>query len=515
MDTNERKDNNQMLIDKNAQINVIVNRPASNEDEIEINLERVIDRIKAGRRLYAWVILLCMVVGICAPLVLYQISKPQLYVSSVATLDYKVNGAAVKGLTAPDGSSLDLTQILSSYVLQNALDGVHLSAPISISSLRSNLTIERVLTESSRRAQEIAAKMREEKNSEAFIQAQNVSLTYDNKFIISLANGFGDEDSLNKVTLKSSELRMLLNRVVESYNDYLVQTYANLKLPNDAFGIIDPERSDILECLDQMRSAASDLYSFCEDKPSTMRAYRSWKTGVSLNDLMVTLQTIRQVDVNYLYSYIYNNNIVKDNNRLLLNYQYRLRNVQSSMDTLDKDIATVASILKNYKNDEIVVSMDESSSSKVTSTPTSYFNQLVMQQVDNFKQAARIKIRLEELNQKIERLSSTSENAFDELEAKEEIINELNRALNDCRDIYAQIKAQMEEIQTSPLYTNFINSTVASGREDSFLSANLKKMVIGAVAGGVVSCGIWFLSALLPEFRQSKPKKENGREAVA
>ena len=68
LDTNERRQEQQLTIDKNAQINVVVNRPDS--DEVEIDLGRVFHTMKLKRRLYAWVLVLCLVAGICAPLLL-------------------------------------------------------------------------------------------------------------------------------------------------------------------------------------------------------------------------------------------------------------------------------------------------------------------------------------------------------------------------------------------------------------------------------------------------------------
>ena len=74
MDTNERQKEQQLTIDKNAQINVVVNRPET--DETEIDLVRVFHTMKLQRRIYAWVLVLCLVAGVCAPLLLYQFNKP-------------------------------------------------------------------------------------------------------------------------------------------------------------------------------------------------------------------------------------------------------------------------------------------------------------------------------------------------------------------------------------------------------------------------------------------------------
>ena len=49
----------------------------------------------------------------------------------------------------------------------------------------------------------------------------------------------------------------------------------------------------------------------------------------------------------------------------------------------------------------------------------------------------------------------------------------------------------------------------------NFLSANLKKMIIGGVVGAVIACGLWFLAGLAPEFSKGRKAEEYGKEAAA
>ncbi len=476
---------------------------------------RVFETMKQSRRVYAWLMVLCIMAGFCAPLLLYQITKPNLTVSSVVTLDYDVEDVPVTDLIAPDGTPLDLTQILSSYVLSKALTGLKLSEPITISELRSNIKIERVLTDSSRRIQEIAAQMKEDKNTEAFAQAQNVTLTYQNRFIVSLSNGFRNDELGKNKLLKKSELCVLLNRVISAYNDYLAETYADHKLPVDEFSVINPDRLDVLDCLDQLRSAANNLYTYCSSKPESTLSYRSWKTGHTLSDLMDSLQTCREVDINYLYSYIYLNGITKDKNTLLLSYQYRLRNNRINLDTLNKNMETIDSILKNYKNDEIVVARQENDYSRVSSASTEYFNQLFLQQAENIKDAADIQIKIDDLSGKITKLTSTDESSLYAADTQEQIKNELNRAINNSLQIFTQIRAHMEELQESSQYNSFMTNTNAAGKEENYLTRNIKKMVIFGVIGGAASVCLWFLSAFLREFKYLNDEKKSKKGAIA
>ena len=75
-------DNNEGRNDR--QIQLVVNRPET--DETTIDLGNVFYNMKRLRYIFAWLLVLCLLVGICIPLLLYQFTKPRLTVSSVVTL---------------------------------------------------------------------------------------------------------------------------------------------------------------------------------------------------------------------------------------------------------------------------------------------------------------------------------------------------------------------------------------------------------------------------------------------
>ena len=520
----ERQEGKSLTIDKDAQINVVVNRPDS--DETTIDLGRVFHNMKLKKRVFAWVLVLCLVVGLCAPLLMYQLSKPMLTVSSVVTLRYNVRTARtvngetvysyrpVTDLTAPDGTELDLSMITSSYVLQNALKDLNLSQPLSLGSLRSNIAVERVLTEDSRRAQELASKMSEDKDNGAYEQMQAVQMSYEPKFLVTLTNGFTDSNAeySPKKELQDSELPLLLNKILAAYNDYLVLTYADLKLPDDEISVIDTETLDILESLDLLRTATENLYTYCENQPESGRTYRSWQTGLSLEDWMEKLTVDRQTSIDYLYAYVYNNSIVKDRQAMITNYEFQLRNAQTKLDTVNGNIATIQDILEKYKNDEIFVSMQESDSSKSTSTTTDYYNQLILQQAAAYNDAAKLEITIADLQDKLSALQDETKATEIADLTEAEVTTELQKVFELCKENYNGIKAHMLELQSSSFYTDYADSTAAQGRLPSFLSASLKKMIIGAVAGLVIACGLWFLAGLLPEFHREE-KETNATKA--
>ena len=516
MDNNERREDMIPITDSGQQINLVVNQP-DNDNVIEINIARVFHSMKLKLRIYAWVMVLCFMIGVCAPLLLYQFSKKPLAVSSVVTLKYDVvqksedgktiTREPVQDLSAPDDTELDLAQVTSSYVLQAALEGLKLSSPLSLADLRDNITIDRILTEDSRRQQEVASRMMEDKSAAAYAEVQNIDLTYINSFVVSLTNGFG----IKQVELTDAELKTVLDRILTAYNEYLVTTYADVRLPSDEISAIDIHTLDIQESLDLLRSAVKNLYDFCDEKPDAIKAYRSWRTGRSLEDLMSELETVRMVNVDYLYSYVYTNNIVRDRSALVTSYQYQLRNAQTRLDAINENIATNQDILKNYKNDEIFVSMQESDTAKSTKTTTDYYNNLIIEQADNYAKVAELETQISDLKDKLERLNDTSASVSTNIDQATE---ELASVIDICQRSYAQIRDQFEEIIDSPFYTTYAEHSVAQGKTDNFLSANAKKMAIGGVAGLFVACGLWFLSGVAPEFKLRKDKNAEQKEVA-
>ena len=495
--------------DSNRQIQLVVNQNGDDEDSIDLG--NVFHNMKLRKRLFAWVLVLCLTVGVCAPLLLYQISKPELTVSSVVTLRYEVYGWPVTDLTAPDGTALDLNQVTSSYVLQTALDGMTLSNAVTASELRRNISIRTVLTDDSLRVKEALAGLAEVKNADAYNQLQEAEIKYQNRFIVSLTNGFKeDEEDLIAKDLKDDELKLLLDRILNAYNDYLVRNYADVKLPDDTISVIDIENLDILDSLDQLRSGIDELYSYCNEKAYTAKAYRSWKTGRSLTDWMETLQTFRSINVDYLYSMVSENAITRDKYTLMTGWKYLLRETQNELDEVNERISQTKKLLESYKNDEVIISMQESDAAKSTKASTVYYNNLILQQTADYEKVAELKTTIADYTDRITRMD-----AMEQTDVTEEVEVELARSVESAKTLYEQISAHMEELFESPLYKTYEDHSAPQGKLQNFLVASMKKMIIGALAGAVIACGIWFLAALLPEFSKGRKAEADGKEAAA
>ena len=200
-------------------VEVIVKNEHANE-ETEIDLVRVFENMGRKRRIYAWVMIVCMLIGIAAPLLMAELSEKTASASAVISFLYP--GASRQ--LAPDGTELDMNTIVSSYVLRNALNKTKLSEYVPINAVENNISIENLLSADTRQKLEVMEKIADEgKNYEEVL---NLDYTYDGRYIITLKNGFSaDPESRNKTYLNGNELTELLNNIISAYNQYFYDTY--------------------------------------------------------------------------------------------------------------------------------------------------------------------------------------------------------------------------------------------------------------------------------------------------
>ena len=170
----------------------------------------------------------------------------------------------------------------------------------------------------------------------------------------------------------------------------------------------------------------------------------------------------------------------------------------------------IQKLLKNYKNDEVFISMQESDAAKSTKTATEYYNNLILQQTEYYDKAAELKASIADYEDRIKRLDAKART-----DVTASVEEELARSMASSQSMYANVRAHMEELLESQMYTTFEDHSAPQGKEQSFITANLKKIIIFVVLFAALGCGLWFLAALAPEFSKDRNVTENGKEAAA
>lgn len=503
--------------DQTAPVQVVVNQPTVRQADTatELDLVAVFKNMGKSFKIYVWLMVCLAAIGVCVPLVMHQFSRQAETVASVVSLDYmigtldagtgRMSYRPVTDLTAPDGTQLDLDAITSSYVLQKALDVTELSVPVSVANLKSNMTIEKVLSEDSRRQQEVVSKMLEDKNNAAYQEALDFKLQYTNQFVISLKNGFGDEDARKLNYLDTSELKDILDNIITVYNRYLYDTYYAILMPDDEFSKIDLAKLDLLEGADKVSTAVRNLIKYFDDKPEKFLNSRSAKDGLSMKDMSEMVKLIKSTTVDYTYSYILTASLSEDAAQTAMKYNYQLRNLELQLDEINENINTTQSVIETYQNDELSIAMQEGQGTITAQSTTDYYNSLIIRKAELYEERSGVLIEMADLKDRIKALSADSSN---DSEALESARMELENMYDVCLNAYNRVYEHAKEMSENDDAVTYVNYTASQGEAVSFLKSCGKKAGIGAAVGLFLGVVVWGCAALGQELGRGYDKRE-------
>lgn len=496
-------------IEKNKKVEVVVKRDAAAEGT-ELDLVRVFSNMGKKKRVYAWLVLFCMLVGLAVPLLRAELAERTESVSAVISFIYP---GAKDGL-APDRTPLDVNYVTSSYILQSAMARTHLSASIPVNALERNISIERLLTEETRQNLEVVEKVISEANKD-YEKVLDVDYKYDGKYIITLRNGFSvDPDARTKTYLDGSEMAALLNAIIDDYNLYFYDTYLGKELPENDLDSVANTDMDYIERLDAMVSLLNSLSRYCTDETrQEYLEYRSKTDGLSFKEINDVIRLVKTINVDYLYAYVFYNSVTKDKKTMTTKYEYQMKNAERDLGVINGNIKSVAELIAGYKNDSITMAGFDSSEVQMGHTVTDYYNELIMEQADNYSKKEELSEKIASYKDKVEGFTAT----YTSSSQREYVENELDALVNICRSLYELTERHAEEIIDSESYkSSYMTFVEAQYFGESFFNAsNIKKAVIGMVIGIVLAVAIWGLDALAEEFKRGSAQKEENKEKEA
>lgn len=513
-DINEKIKN--LKTDDDSKVQVVIKKE-DRENLDELNLLHIFVNMKQKGRIYAWLIVLCMLVGLAAPMLMSELAEKTEDVTAVITFEYpggeKLLVPGSIDDTKKEPEYLDLNYIASSYILQNAINKTKLSKNISASALAANIKLEKLLTDATRQELEVMSQVLDADNKLAG-DVKEVTYNYENQIIITLSNGFGSKKDKKKTYLDGGELSSLLNSIADEYSDYFFDTYSTLILPNSDIANLDMASMDYIERLDSMLDVLNTLEQYCRDpEKEEYLNYRSKMDGMSFADICDCIKLVKDIDVDYLYAYVYFNCIAMDRNTTVTKYEYSLRNAMQAMKILNENIDTNANVIANYKNDNILVASTEGDAKQLSTAVTDYYNELILKQAEYYVEQSDTQTTIDNLNDKISGFKNSSSSAT-QLSYVE---NELDSIYNICCELYKLTVAHASEIIDSDFYRNSYLTIIGAQYDgESFMSAaTVKKAAIGAVVGAVLAAFIWCFDGLVMEFKINGKKREEYEARMA
>ena len=452
------------------------------EDEGEINLVNVFYNMAAKKKIFLRVLAILLIAGLIIPMFMAEVSRKSPDAQSVVKLIYK------------NPSKLSFP----STVLSEAIDNTKLSASVPVSQVEANIKIEQLLTESVRQRLEVLQEQVKASGTQV-AQAANIQLAYMNSYVVTLKNGFGSEDSSRKTYLSSTEIADLLNNMVKAYNGYLYETKANYDLPEGDLSEAVTGDLDYLESLDIISSVMETFKKYCDEKSKAYPNYTSAANGLTFKDLSDMITSINDVDISYLSASLVSGGISKNPTDLLNRLNYSLRNARLDLSKVEGNIASNQKIIDEYKNENISVTGSDKQEGQTAKVNTEYYNQLVLSQVDLYAQQSALYQEIADLENRVVAFGAE---VSPETLAKADA--EFKKVYEDASEVHDIVLEYCKEfLDSDTVVNNFVTNTAAQTQSTSFFSAaNIKKAVIGGVAGAVIACCLWFAAGFTEEMKK-------------
>lgn len=483
MDQIEKKDNSQ-------KVELYVSH--QNEDGSEISLINVFKNMGTMKKVFLRLIAIFVIIGLITPMFAAELSQKSSDARAVVNLTYENADAKTEEEKRPDRLNF------SASVIAAALDETKLKKPVSVSRVEANLQVEQLLTEAVRQRQEV---LREQVKASgtAVGQAANINLEYEDTYIITLKNGFGEEESSNKTYLTAAEITDLLNNIIKEYNNYLYETKADYDLPEGDLSDAASGDLDYLESLDIIKTVMDSFKKYCDEKAELYPEYTSAKTGLTFADLSSIITAFNDVDINYLSAALISGGISKTPSDLLNRLNYALRNARLELAKVEGNIASTQKIIDEYQNENISVTGADKEDRQSTTITTEYYNNLVLAQVKLYDSQAELSQTIADLESRV--VSFGAEVSAEELAKADKDLRSLYDnavKLSDLVTDYAN-----EFISSGTIMNEFLNNTTAQTKSVSFFSAsNIKNAVLCGVGGAILACCLWFAAGFVEELRK-------------
>lgn len=281
------------------------------------------------RYLKRWWILIALC-SCVAGLYMYRYTKNNQEYTAQTIIRFTNSG--IENGEAPDGSKLDVSEIFSSTVIENALD--ILGDESGVDAIRKRGSVTEIIP-------------------------SDVQASIDSK----IENGqdydeYYSTDYLVKFTAPSDKsgeyAQQILDTILDCYFVFFGEKYINQSyVPNNSTNAID-SKFDYLENAEIINDSVNEIIQQIEYKVEQAPEFRSASTGYTFQDLMEKYNYISEEEIPYLFSDIINNKITKDKDVLLKKYQERIVENQQIQANAQTELNENLNIINSYteKNKE-------------------------------------------------------------------------------------------------------------------------------------------------------------------
>lgn len=319
----------------------------------------------------------------------------------------------------------------------------------------------------------------------------------------------------------NAEAVQLFNTVLDCYRTYFFETYGYNEALGSAVTAIDYADYDYAEAVDVFDSSLQTLKKYVSAlaKEDTTR-FRSNATGYTFADLAEAIDTLQEMDLDMISSYVTVNNVTKDKETLITYYEYRIEAYTRQSVIAEEQLASIIESINAYQKDAIIfMGSDDQAAAQYTQTSEQY-DALIQQKIDTQNTLSTAKQQINYYTQRIESLRSGPTGSARKIERVEADLASLNIKINDLIETVNETADEYYENGTlanayqvlvpASVTENTVGSTLGQAISNSVTVLLVVEMVIF-----VVYLAIACVTAIVSENKKTVPvaaKKEDSED---
>lgn len=479
------------------------NEETASENEVVISLPVILKQCK--RYLIAWLLLVIIIGGLITGVSILMYSTSITPVTSLVNFTY----SGIESGKNPDGSEFDGNSLKSPTVIAMALKECDMD-PQMLESVRQGITIKPIIPSDAMDRLLLYGDLYSKATSGQLSAAQALldtswhSTQYQMIF------------SYSKTSLNREQAAQLLNAITDAYRDYFFEAYGYNDSLGTALKVLDYTNYDYAEAVDLFDNSLTTLRTYVRNLADSDTAkFRSTVTGYSFSDLQQSINTIRELDLDQISSYIAQNNVTKDKDTLQAYYEYRIENLSRQKIVYEETLASIQESISGYEKDSIYIFND--SMNTQSTTASQQYDKMISQKISTQTQLSETAQRIEFYNQRLASLRKSTIGSTDKVKKTEKDLETLHTKITDLVTLVEQTADDyFKNFSLTDAYGVLVPASGSMNQSISdAVSASIKPVLISEIFLFVIYLCVVFFSSLKISNTKKKPETADAEEANA
>lgn len=480
-------------VNKDAKIYLQLESDELKDDaEAQIDLLNIAGHMSKKKGLYGYLLAIAGCVGILLGLVVTGVNYmtgENSYARAVVSFQYD----GIENGVDPDGAAFDINKIKSPRVIEDALMALGVTE-YEAEEIREHIEIEGVVPEDAVERITVIKQMSLEEISN-YEKILDVSY-FPSQYIV----------YLHRIPrLSGAKSVQILNAVLESYRTYFMDTYANTEVLAVTGRLIDYKDYDYTEAMDMIESQMEIMQNYVNERKNQAPEFRSSGTGLSFGDISMALQTVSEINIANLNSYIESHMLTKDMERQREYFEYKIKKYNMDIAQCQVELSNIQSVIDKYQKDPVVIVSAQETTQQFEQT-NEYYDQLLQQRLNISAKIASLNTKLNETYGLLNAVNNASRsNTQDEYKYADEKLTLLTDTITQWAGLTEQTA---EEYYATTLFTNAYKIGVpAQYTAAGGIVSVAKNLLFSLAAVWFIVFAVWCADGVVCELRRMRKDK--------